>query len=145
MTTCKALSYETTESIRTRRGPGAYSRNRRDLGVEARPAAEARAEFSPEWMMNRTCLATLLRALRRFGRWLQINLTYVFLLPPERQDLLDLVAHYWIQAIRLTIGAALRGKAAHNRRKLHRLTVGVLRPYPQLAFALLPGVLQQAV
>ncbi|GEM_PF-4074672 len=55
-------------------------------------------------MMNRTWLATLLRALRRFGRWLQINLTYVFLLPPERQDLLDLVAHYWIQAIRLTSG-----------------------------------------
>lgn len=55
-------------------------------------------------MMNRTWLATLLGALHRFGRWLQINLTYVFLLPPERQDLLDLVAHYWIQAIRLTSG-----------------------------------------
>lgn len=55
-------------------------------------------------MMNRIWFATLLGALHRFGRWLQINLTYVFLLPPERQDLLDLVAHYWIQAIRLTSG-----------------------------------------
>jgi len=55
-------------------------------------------------MMNRTWLATLLRALHRFGRWLRINLAYVCLPPFERQDLLDLVAHYWVQAIRLTSG-----------------------------------------
>lgn len=55
-------------------------------------------------MMNRTWLATLLGALRRFGRWLRINLVYVCLPSFERRDLFDLVAHYWIQAIRLTNG-----------------------------------------
>ncbi|MDY7076793.1 MAG: hypothetical protein SXV54_07685 [Chloroflexota bacterium] len=51
--------------------------------------------------MNGTWFATLLRVLRRFRNWLRINLLYVWLSPPERRDLLDLVAHYWIQAIKL--------------------------------------------
>jgi hypothetical protein len=44
----------------------------------------------------------VLRALRRFRDWLRINLLYAWLSPAERRDLLDLVAHYWMQAIRFT-------------------------------------------
>jgi hypothetical protein len=53
-------------------------------------------------MMNRTWGVMLLRALRRFRDWLRINLLYAWLSPAERRDLLDLVAHYWMQAIRFT-------------------------------------------
>jgi len=71
-------------------------------------------------MMNGTSFAALLRALRRFRNWLRINLIYAWLSPPERGDLLDLVAHYWMQAIRLT-----------SRYSPDRLLVRAALPPPQ--------------
>ena len=87
-------------------------------------------------MMNRTWLATLLRALRRFGRWLRINLAYVFLLPPERQDLLDLVA-----TVDPAIAEALRPSSVLSRYAVEvrypghfpELTVDELREAVRLA------------